>query len=101
MSAGRKRILPMARQCSVGTMPTAADQDPRLPGIRKTRPHSVELAGRGCTVNPSEGEAPMPDKSPRKPSAKKLPDRSLKEKRQDKKEKKDGHTSFGGLSGRG
>jgi hypothetical protein len=43
----------------------------------------------------------MPDKSPRKPSAKKVPDRSLKEKRQDKKEKKDGHTGFAGMSGRG
>ena len=30
----------------------------------------------------------MPDKSPRKPSAKKTADRSLKEKRQDKKGKK-------------
>jgi hypothetical protein len=43
----------------------------------------------------------MPDKSPRKPSAKKTPDRSLKEKRQDKKDKKDGHAGFGGMSGRG
>ncbi len=43
----------------------------------------------------------MPDKSPRKPSAKKVPDRSLKEKRQDKKDKKDGHAGFGGMSGRG
>jgi len=38
----------------------------------------------------------MPDKSPRKPSAKKLPDRSLKEKRQDKKDKKGTSNSFGG-----
>ena len=43
----------------------------------------------------------MPDKSPRKPSAKKLPDRSLKEKRQDKKDKKEPHAGFGGMSGRG
>ena len=43
----------------------------------------------------------MPDKSPRKPSAKKVPDRSLKEKRQDKKDKKDGgHAGFGVISGR-
>ena len=42
----------------------------------------------------------MPDKSPRKPSAKKVPDRSLKEKRHDKKEKKEPHTGFGGGSGR-
>lgn len=37
----------------------------------------------------------MPDKSPRKPSAKKVPDRSLKEKRQDKKVKKTGNNPFG------
>jgi hypothetical protein len=43
-------------------------------------------------------EAPMPDKSPRKPSAKKAPEKSLKEKRHDKHEKKDGHTGFGGLN---
>jgi hypothetical protein len=40
-------------------------------------------------------EASMPDKSPKKPSAKKTPDRSLKEKRQDKKDKKAAHTAFG------
>ena len=34
----------------------------------------------------------MPDKSPRKPSAKKAPDRSLKEKRLDKKDKKSLHS---------
>jgi hypothetical protein len=45
-------------------------------------------------------EARMPDKSPRKPSAKKVPDRSLKEKRQDKKDKKTGHTGFGGTTPR-
>jgi hypothetical protein len=38
----------------------------------------------------------MPDKSPRKPSAKKTPDRSLKEKRLDKKDKKTTHNPFGG-----
>jgi hypothetical protein len=38
----------------------------------------------------------MPDKSPRKPSAKKPPDRSLKEKRQEKKDKKAGGNLFGG-----
>ena len=37
----------------------------------------------------------MPDKSPRKPSAKKAPDKSLKEKRQDKKDKKTTHNLFG------
>jgi hypothetical protein len=37
----------------------------------------------------------MPDKSPRKPSAKKVPDRSLKEKRADKKDKKSSHDLFG------
>ncbi len=42
----------------------------------------------------------MPDKSPRKPSAKKVPDRSLKEKRQDKKDKKSGNTPFGGVAPR-
>lgn len=41
----------------------------------------------------------MPDKSPRKPSAKKLPDKSLKEKRQDKKDKKGGNG--GGFAGMG
>jgi hypothetical protein len=41
----------------------------------------------------------MPDKSPRKPSAKKAPDRSLKEKRLDKKDKKSTHNPFGGHSG--
>ncbi|HZI39178.1 MAG TPA: hypothetical protein VFF24_12805, partial [Acidimicrobiia bacterium] len=40
----------------------------------------------------------MPDKSPRKPSAKKVPDRSLKEKRADKKDKKSSHDLFGGRS---
>lgn len=40
----------------------------------------------------------MPDKSPKKPSAKKVPDRSLKEKRQDKKDKRSDHKgAFGGL----
>jgi len=43
----------------------------------------------------------MPDKSPRKPSAKKVPDKSLKEKRQDKKDKKDGHAGFGAISAAG
>jgi hypothetical protein len=38
----------------------------------------------------------MPDKSPRKPSAKKPPDRSLKEKRQEKKDKKATNNPFGG-----
>ena len=38
----------------------------------------------------------MPDKSPRKPSSKKPPDRSLKEKRQDKKVKKATNNPFGG-----
>jgi len=38
----------------------------------------------------------MPDKSPRKPSSKKAPDRSLKEKRQDKKDKKAVNKPFGG-----
>jgi len=37
----------------------------------------------------------MPDKSPRKPTAKKVPDRSLKEKRHDKKEKKATGNPFG------
>ena len=37
----------------------------------------------------------MPDKSPRKPSAKKPPDRSLKEKRAEKKDKKATHNPFG------
>jgi hypothetical protein len=43
-------------------------------------------------------EAKGPDKSPKKPSAKQVPDRSLKEKRQDKKGKKAGNTPFGGSS---
>jgi len=42
----------------------------------------------------------MPDKSPRKPSAKKVPDKSLKEKRQDKKDKKDGTPASAPISGR-
>jgi hypothetical protein len=45
----------------------------------------------------------MPDKSPKKPSAKRAPDRTLKEKRQDKQDKKDkksGHNPFGGISPR-
>jgi hypothetical protein len=37
----------------------------------------------------------MPDKSPRKPSAKKPPDKSLKQKRQDKKDKKAVNPIFG------
>ena len=37
----------------------------------------------------------MPDKSPRKPSAKKPADRSLKQKRQEKKDKKATNNSFG------
>lgn len=40
----------------------------------------------------------MPDKSPRKPIAKKVADESLKEKRQDKKAKKAGNQTFGGVS---
>lgn len=40
----------------------------------------------------------MPDKSPRKPSSKKAPDRSLKEKRADKKDKKSGPDPFGSRS---
>jgi hypothetical protein len=39
----------------------------------------------------------MPDKVPRKPSAKKPADRSLKEKRQDKRDKKLGNLGFGGV----
>lgn len=42
----------------------------------------------------------MPDKSPRKPSAKKPADRSLKEKRQDKKDKKAGNSAFRGMTPR-
>ena len=42
----------------------------------------------------------MPDKSPKKPSSKKVPDRSLKEKRQDKKDKKSGSTPFGAVTPR-
>jgi hypothetical protein len=38
----------------------------------------------------------MPDKSPRKPSAKKPADRSIKEKRQEKKDKKATNNPFGG-----
>ena len=37
----------------------------------------------------------MPDKSPKKPSAKKPAAHTLKEKRQDKKDKKSGPTGFG------
>jgi hypothetical protein len=37
----------------------------------------------------------VPDKSPRKPSAKKPPAHSLKEKRQEKKGKKATHNPFG------
>ena len=40
----------------------------------------------------------MPDKSPRKPSAKKVPDRTLKEKRADKKHKQADPSPFGGRS---
>ncbi|MGH8990267.1 MAG: hypothetical protein ACRDZ7_01915 [Acidimicrobiia bacterium] len=40
----------------------------------------------------------MPDKSPKKPSAKKSPDRTLKEKRQDKKDKKGSNGPFGPAS---
>ena len=43
----------------------------------------------------------MPDKSPRKPSAKKTPDRSLKEKRMDKKDKKATNNLFGGRTAGG
>lgn len=39
----------------------------------------------------------MPDKSPKKPSAKKPPAHTLKEKRQDKKDKQTGKGGFGGL----
>jgi len=38
----------------------------------------------------------VPDKSPQKPNAKKPADRSLKEKRQDKKDKKATNHPFGG-----
>jgi hypothetical protein len=39
----------------------------------------------------------MPDKSPKKPSAKKPAAHTLKEKRQDKKDKHAGKGGFGGL----
>jgi hypothetical protein len=39
----------------------------------------------------------MPDKSPKKPSAKKPADKSLKEKRQDKKDKRSTNGGFAGL----
>jgi len=39
----------------------------------------------------------MPDKSPKKPVSKKPADRSLKEKRQDKKDKKTTRPGFGGM----
>lgn len=42
----------------------------------------------------------MPDKSPRKPDSKKVADKSLKEKRQDKKAKKAANQPFGGVSPR-
>ena len=48
-----------------------------------------------CTVKGETEEGDMPDKSPRKPSAKKPADRSLKEKRQDKKGKKVTSNPFG------
>jgi hypothetical protein len=50
----------------------------------------------GVYGGPKEARHIMPDKSPRKPSAKKPPDKSLKEKRQDKKDKKTGNSPFGG-----
>jgi len=43
----------------------------------------------------------MPDKSPHKSSAKKPPDRSLKEKRSDKKHKKSGPNPLGSGSAGG
>jgi len=46
-------------------------------------------------VEPETEEGDMPDKSPGKPSAKKPADRSLKEKRQDKKGKKGFSNPFG------
>lgn len=39
----------------------------------------------------------MPDKSPKKPSAKKPAAHTLKEKRQDKKDKKSGNGGFAGM----
>ena len=47
-----------------------------------------------CRVVPNQGGTDMPDKSPQKPSAKKV-GKSLKEKRRDKKDKQ---TSRKGLS---
>ena len=66
----------------------------------ENRPRRQASAG-GVYREFTEQGGSMPDKSPRKPSAKKLPDRSLKEKRQDKKDKKEPHAGFGGMSGRG
>lgn len=40
----------------------------------------------------------MPDKSPKKPVSKKSAERSLKEKRNDKKDKRAGKTGFNPLS---
>jgi len=81
-------------------MTTTADPGQRLTAIGKIGPRSLD-SGDGVYRASQSREAPMPDKSPRKPSAKKPPDRSLKEKRQEKKDKKDGHAGFGGMSGRG
>lgn len=50
---------------------------------------------RGVTSIEDRGGS-VPDKSPKKPSAKKTADRSLKEKRQDKKDKRTGFAGFGG-----
>jgi hypothetical protein len=81
-------------------MPATADPHRRLPAIAPNRSRNLGSAG-GVYRESQSREAPMPDKSPRKPSSKKVPDKSLKEKRQDKKDKKDGHAGFGGISGRG
>jgi len=58
---------------------------------RRTRRVEILVYGEGRNRGGS-----MPDKSPRKPSSKKAPDRSLKEKRQDKKDKKAVNKPFGG-----
>jgi hypothetical protein len=62
----------------------------------KTPGRKAEVAGRCKLPNLSLGGL-MPDKSPKKPSAKKTADRSLKEKRQDKKDKRSDSPNFGGL----
>jgi hypothetical protein len=57
-------------------------------------PYGIGDSAIGVDCGTNQKECPMPEKSPQKPAGKK-PGKSLKEKREAKKEKKDSRSSLG------